>query len=175
MKKFVLLLYLLTTIPACAGQRPIDDESDNVIIDFAESTQIIRMLLQSNSLKAIIEDANPESLNFLINNFSPAQIALESEVLSCTQPVVIYFYADIITHGQLLYALAHEYKDTIKVITLDVEKFPKIAQETLIENYPAIMVIYKRQEIYRDETVSNTDSLIAILEILKNQEESDEA
>ena len=59
------------------------------VIYFSNSVKTIRELLKSGSLPAILEDADPEKLDFLINNFSPAEIAFESEVLSCTIPVAI--------------------------------------------------------------------------------------
>jgi|GEM_PF-2986296 len=174
MKNFAFLIFLLISMPACASQKLIDDEPENLITDFAESTHIIRMLMQSDSLDAIIENSNPELLELLINNFSPAQIALESEVLNCTQPVLIYFYADTIEHGQLLYDLAHTYRDTVKVMILDIEKFPKIAEDALIEQYPAIIIVNNRQQIYRDEMVSDKDDLRMILDAFQNQEDCDE-
>lgn len=88
---FCIFLLLLTS---CASQKNIDqDSAPEVLVDLANSTKIIQTMMARKTLGTLLED--PEQLDLLINNFSPAQIAFEAEVLSTEIPlVVIYYFKD---------------------------------------------------------------------------------
>ncbi len=61
---WLIPLLLILLLPACAHEN-----ETNTVIDFADSVKIVRELLQSNSLNQILENPEPEQLDFLINNF----------------------------------------------------------------------------------------------------------
>ncbi len=134
-------------------------KANDPLFDFADSVTIIRTLLQSNSLSKILENSDPADLDFLINNFSPAQIAFESEVLNCTLPVLIYFYQKDVTERTLLRELAVEYADRLKIVLVEEEKFPTICKEAQIDEYPTVLLVDKRVEIGRIEGRFSRDAI----------------
>lgn len=145
-------LLLLCIVGISAGCNPIkqsDTVSDNdeQCINFTDSVIIIRSLLRSNALVKILEGHDPEKLDFLINNFSPAEIAFESEVLSCTDPVVIYVYQQCI--DQSLFAKLKAKYRAHKIVTIDADKFPVIVESLMIDIYPTIIEMNQRVEIDR--------------------------
>lgn len=142
---FYLLLFCLL-LPACGNQTIT---TNKYVYDFAESVALIRQLLKSDSLPKILEDPDPAGLERLINNFSPAQMALESEILNCKLPVLVYFYQNKIDDPEFLERLAQEYEDKVKIITIDADAFFSIAEQFEIEQYPSIVLVNKRDEVAR--------------------------
>lgn len=114
---------------------------------FSNSVKIINELLNSDSLSDILEDADPEKLDFLINNFSPAEIAFESEVLSCTMPVLLYVYKEC-SDAQLL-AIIEEHYQTYKIVLIDADVFPMIAESLQISEYPVFICFDQGVEVFR--------------------------
>lgn len=131
-----------------------------------ESTAIICTLIEKKQLSSILEDADPEGLSLLINNYSPAIIALESEALNCILPVIVYFYRTNDPNHQELTALfeqcAMPYDNHIKFIAVDVDKLPAIAEAFEVQLTPAISAIRQREEINFVET----DITYATLQVL---------
>lgn len=121
--------------------------------DLLNSTHIVRHLIKKNKVKKLLEDTDSEQLEILLNNFSPAEIAFESEVLSAQVPVILYFYNPTDKNHNQLQALveniATHYKDTIKVVIIDAQALYKIAEKAEIEELPTIMIVRDRQEIER--------------------------
>lgn len=103
MRPRALILLFCVFLPACDNKA--HSTSTNVY-DFTQSVTLIRHLLKTDSLAQILETADPQGLERLINNVSPAQMALESEILNCTLPVLVYFYYGLIEDAQLLEQLA---------------------------------------------------------------------
>src|SRR5271168_2007423 len=89
-KRYVILLLFIT---ACSSKQ--DVVSHKTLVDLVESTKIVRNLLCQKKIGQLLEEHDPEQLDILINNFSPASMAFESEVLSTTVSLVcVYFYQD---------------------------------------------------------------------------------
>lgn len=150
---FLLLLSLL--LPACGKEI----SKPSYYYSFSDSVAIIRALLKKDSLPKILEDADPEGLERLIDNFSPAQMALESEVLNCTLPVLLYFYEEPLENAKLLDQLAQEYNDRVKIVTIDADKFFSITQLFEVEKFPTIIGMHKREELSRSENDSFREEL----------------
>lgn len=98
--------------------------------DLLHSTRIVQHLIKKDKVKKLLLEADPEQLEILLNNFSPAEIAFEVEVLNAIVPVILYFYnpADK-NHGHMqtmLEKFAHDYKNKIKVVTIDAQALYKI-------------------------------------------------
>lgn len=164
MTRFILLIACLL-LPACGTDTVIIQKN---VYNFADSVLLIRELIKSDSLPQILQEADPEAFERLINNFSPAQMALESEVLNCTLPVLLYFYIEQPCHLQLLEQVANEHKDKIKILIIDADAFFSIAEQFEIESYPAIIGMDKRDEIYREVNVGNEKIISGMNKILSN-------
>lgn len=139
---FILGLLLL---PACAQ----DQTDNNNVIDFADSVIIIRELLRSNSLAKILENPEPGQLDFLINNFSPAEIAFESEVLNCTDSVIVFCYQKL-PDQNLIAGLQKKYPEQ-KIVLINGDQFPFLMYDLEVESYPTILMVKQREEIERFE------------------------
>ncbi len=139
---WLIPLLLILLLPSCA--REIET---NTVIDFADSVKIVRELLRSNSLTKILENPNQEQLDYLINNFSPAKIAFESEVFNCTDSVIVYCY-QMQPHQNLISALQQKYTDQ-KIVIINGDQFPFLMVDLEIEKYPTILIVKQREEIER--------------------------
>jgi thioredoxin 1 len=163
-KKCKLLLFAFTGligIPGC--NRNHSSETDSLVYNFADSVKIIRNLLHSNALPKILDEHDPEKLDFLINNWSPAQMAFESEVLSCTLPVLVCFYQKELNVIPFLEELANNYDGKLKIITIAEDKFPFITQLAVIESFPSFLLIKNRNEIVRWVGNFYKEDLLALL------------
>jgi hypothetical protein len=133
------------------------------VFDFNQSTKIIMGLLQTGKLSDIVEEnASPEGIERLIKNFSPAQMALEIEVLNCTMPVLLYFFTEKDAHKKttdiLVTRYAQQHSDQLKVVTIDAAEFFSIAQHLEIEKTPYFMFCNKREIT---EQTNSTDFLVS--------------
>lgn len=141
---WLIPLLLILLLPACAHEN-----ETNTVIDFADSVKIVRELLQSNSLNQILENPEPEQLDFLINNFSPAEIAFESEVLNCIDQVILYCHQSQYDQ-RIVTSLQQKYSHQ-KIIIIDAEKFPFLVQDMAIDKSPTVIIMKQREEIERFE------------------------
>ena len=75
----------------------------------------------------MLEKHNPEQLELLLNNVSPAKMAFESEVLSTTVPLIVIYYFKESQESQefikRLKNLAKKYDDQIKFVVVDVTAY----------------------------------------------------
>jgi thioredoxin 1 len=130
------------------------------------------MLIEKNAVDSLLEDADQEQLEILLNNFSPAETAFEVEVLNATMPVILYFYnLTDKNHGQIqamLEKIAMGYKDKIKVVTIDAQALYKIVEKVGIEELPTIMAIKDRQEIEQLIEPITEDKLKELIERLSH-------
>lgn len=126
----------LATVPAAS--------QCTALVDLVTSTQIIRTLINNNQLDTILDAYDPAQLALLLNNFSPAQMAFETEIKSTTYPlVVIYYYqADNqsqIAYLQLLDQLAQKYRNQVKFVIIDSLQLFSLAQAADITIFPTII------------------------------------
>lgn len=163
--KIRLLLIALLLLPAC-GKETVAKQS--YAYNFADSVTIIRELLKTDSLSRILEDADPEGLDRLINNFSPAQMALESEVLSCTMPVLVCFYQEPSPDKNMLEQMAGEFADRCKIIIIDGDAFFSIAQDFEVEEYPTFVLMNKREELARHVGAISSERLFHLIILCLN-------
>lgn len=166
-----LVILFLTS---CTSRKPLDDHGSTCgLVHLLDSTRIIRALITQNKLSDLLVDHDPEQLDVLLNNVSPAQMAFEVEVLSSTVPVVfVYYYKDSPEEQafiRLLNALAVEYDERVKFVVVDVDKLFVLAEGAAIETYPATIVVQQRDII---ETIPGTvtiDEIKQRIRALANQ------
>lgn len=167
---FIILLFLCS----CSPTKKLHKESFESLISLVDSTQIIRMLLIQNKLGQILESHDPEQLDLLINNFSPAQIAFESEVLTTTVPlVVVYYFKNNVQEQEFIKQLdtfVAGYDDKVKCVIIDADKLFSLAQDAEIETFPAMVLVKNRNII--DKIIGNVtmDSLRIKINKLNNNE-----
>ena len=74
---------------------------------------------------------------------------LETEVLKSTQPVLVDFWAEWCGPcrmvGPILEELSEEFKGQVKIVKLDVESNPSIAQTYNIRGIPALLLFKNGQ------------------------------
>ena len=150
-----LLIWMVLLLPACAQQISNDEPA----INFSDSVKIVRELLKSDSLIKILDDAKPEQLDFLINNFSPAQIAFESEVLNCTDRVILYCY-HLFSDQNILMRLPQKYPGH-KIVIIDANQFPFLVNDMEVTTYPTLVIFNQRAEVERFEEKWVEDLLLA--------------
>ena len=169
MKKYFLILILFFS--SCISEKT--KEQANAVINLVDSVKIIRIVVCKNKLNELLEAHDPEQLELLLNNFSPAQMAFESEVLSATIPlVVVYYYKESEKEKYFIEELEKLAKlniNKVKFVVVDSDKLFTLAQDAEIESFPTI-VFSKNREIVEKITENITIDLIDTkIEILSNQ------
>lgn len=139
---WLIPLFLILLLPACAQKI-----ENNNVIDFADSVKIVRELLQSNSLAHILENPEPDQLDFLINNFSPAEIAFESEVLNCTETVILYCHQN--RYDQNIVDTLQQKCPHQKIVIIDADLFPFLVLDMEIDKSPTVTIVQGRAKIAR--------------------------
>lgn len=162
---FLSLLFFLTS---CNSLKLGSKESFETLVDLSESTKIIRAIISQNKLDKLLEEHDPEQLELLLDNFSPAQLAFEVEVLSSTIPLVIIYYFK----GQEKYfirqleKLAQDYENKVKFVIIDSEKLFSLAQDAEIENFPTIIFSKNRKILEKIARNISVDLLKAKIDLL---------
>lgn len=114
----IIVFLSMLFLSSCLSHNGSPQHSYNALIDLEVSTRIIRNLITHNKVGEILEEHNPEQLALLLDNFSPASIAFESEVLGTTIPFVVIYYFKDSPHDQAfiqqLDLLAASYTDKVK-------------------------------------------------------------
>jgi len=155
MRYFFTLLLIFSS--SCSSSKQIvSKKADGPAIDLVESTSIIRELMRKNQLYKILEDHSQDELDILINNFSPATIAFEVEVLSTTTPLGVVCYASNSDQTQKKFIsqfneAALQYTTQAKFIMIDADRLYSLAQDAEIENFPTIILVKNREIVDRIE------------------------
>lgn len=126
----------------------------SMIIDLVDSVDIIQTLIEKKQLAEILEDHNPNQLKLLLRNYSPAQLALISEVDNCPIPVLLYFYDPKKFPDQPLKQLkdfVQQSPKEIKLVVVDLEKLFSLVMHANIEDLPAVIFMNKGKEFARLE------------------------
>lgn len=149
-------------------------EAENNPVDLNVTTEIILTALKQPA--EIVEENFNTGLDFLLKNFSIADLALEADVLSSDLHVVLFFYKDplerdtIDSYGRFL--LDH-FNQKIKVVIVNAEVLFKLAEKAEIFGFPAALVVHERQEKNRLEGHFDEQDLIKLIEnsLLEQHEE----
>ncbi len=148
-------------LTSCSCSGPSLQKPASALYNIDDATTIILHLMHSDKLSTILEDHSKEQLLFLTKNFSPAEIAFESEVISCTLPVLVYFFdPKSPEHTPLLAVLekyAHDNEDTIKIVIIDVTYFIFLAENLHISSLPTFVLFKNQKEVARKDHPANFD------------------
>lgn len=165
-KSFFLSVVFLCSLTGCEttynkeSHIKVEDPADeSLIVDLNSSTNLILKLFENKNITSILQDgASPSDIQRLIKNASPAQIALEAEVLSCTLPVLVFFYAqheiDLLTE---LKRIVLDLKPQIKLVLVDYNELFSIVQNAKIDRLPTISLIDNNEELACYEGVKKED------------------
>jgi hypothetical protein len=164
---YPFLLPILIILSSCTSSRDTEQhtikdsdalDSDEVVIDLDKSTKIIMQLLKKDDVSQfLVPDAinSPDTIDTLLKNFCPAEMAFEAEVLNFKGPSVILFYDPDDPQGQIVDSMFDELalsnRHGIKFVKVDVIKLFKLAELAHIEAAPTILIMYKRAEVGRIE------------------------
>ncbi|MDR3646836.1 MAG: thioredoxin family protein [Candidatus Babeliales bacterium] len=132
----------------------VSQSKSNQIIDLEDSTKIILSLIRSNKLAEVLDLENDQSkhtVDLLIENYSPAQLALESEALSQSYPVLLIFFKD--EHWKIIEPIVTKHIGQIKIIKINADNLFKTTQEFEIKYFPTFLIMQSRQEINRLENL----------------------
>lgn len=168
----LVYLLLLSMLPSCMQSDVTTAQHNNdeqeIIFDLNDSTDIILALLKSDELSKILEDVDPEKLDTLIKNVSPALMAFESEVLVCTLPVLVCYYAvDQREQCKNWLLQLHEWHQNIKYVLVNVDKLFSVAQQSEVESTPTMLLIREREEIFRFTTPIELSAMSDALALIR--------
>ena len=166
------IIGLLCSLSCCSNhQKPVEESS---LHSLDTSTKIIVNLLEKRALQTILEPSTHEELNRLIKNFSPAEMALEAEVLNWPQPAILFFAQKANHDYQIMYSLlqvaARTHEQEIKFIEIDVDELFKITEQFELETIPALLLMNERQEISRTELLNSQNFESELCKLIQKKE-----
>ena len=172
-KSILMMLLGCISLTGCGGRVPAKQEKvapevvkESSLVDLDESTQIIVELLRRNELSTILEDASEKELSLFVNNFSPAEMAFEAEVLNAPLPVAVFYAAHEAQARQIVAEyeeLAQRYEYRIKFVVILADKLFNLTEKAEIDTFPAVLIIHNRQEIGRLEGDLEVNSVSNLL------------
>lgn len=159
----------------CALSRPL-------ITNLDEATSLILALIQGDSLTMMLENPDQDMLELLIKNFSPAEIAFETEILKGHLPTVALFITtdtpDYQTILDNLGACAQEFHGRCNFVEIDIRKLFKVAHLSRIQDIPTILFLHNRSELGRitegfeqENIKEKIVSFIEEAELIKNKKQ----
>ena len=163
MSFFYLIFIILLFCTSCSMfQYKQKEFSKNLVlsasesVDLSDSITVIKSLIHTKELyKVLLPQSTPQSIDLLIENFSPAEIAFEAEVLNQELLCAVIFFKPSDAQWQKLSSLvekmAQEYKQVIKFVIINSEKLFKLAEKAEIETIPTVLIIAQREEKARLE------------------------
>lgn len=130
----------------CATTRPL-------ICKLDETASLILALIQGDSLTMMLENPNKETLELLITNFSPAEIAFQAEVLNNHLPTIALFVTPETSDYQLIMedfiTCAREFSHRCNFVEINTDKLFKIAQVSHVSDLPTLLFLHNSTEMAR--------------------------
>ena len=150
---------LLFCIPACFSKEQQEtvasqESSTHAWVDLVNSTRIIQKLIASNQLNTILDEHDPEELERLLHNVTPAQMALESEAINATVPALVYYFELGKEDKNVLAWLkdfAETHKEKFKIVLVDAHALFILTQLADITELPTIILVQRGEEKERLE------------------------
>jgi hypothetical protein len=153
------LLLLLAIIPlaGCDSCRHTccnhASQAPAALCNLDDATVHVIDLIYHHKLGTVLPDADSRHIDMLTKNVSPAEIAFEAEVLTCSTPVVLYFFdntiVDHVNTMNMLATFALRFANQVKFVIVNTQTLSKIAQKAEIDQLPTWMFVKDRNEITR--------------------------
>ena len=163
MIKKIYFCLLVAVISSCSQKNNTETIPFKALINLEDSIKLLRTLITQNKLGQALEKHDPEQLDLLLNNYSPAHMAFEAEVLSTTIPLVLVYYfknsAQEQRFLQQLDQLVLDYPDSLKCVIIDIDRLFSLAQDAEIETVPTIVFSKDREMLEKITDNITIDSL----------------
>ncbi|MGE0207491.1 MAG: thioredoxin domain-containing protein [Candidatus Babeliales bacterium] len=168
MKLKILLVCFCTLLLGCASKEEDTKEKVQFLIDLNASTNIILTLIEQKRVDEIFDGVERDKAQWLIKNFSPAQIAFHAEALSFDGPLVVLFYetkdSDLFLLLACLEEKARKWHDRARFAIIDAQELSKLAYEHEVKIFPTIVLIKNQEEYERWEGQEQMKCALDILD-----------
>jgi hypothetical protein len=160
----VSLIFLLFSC-GTTDEKVMLDKKDSVT-DLSESVKLVGAIIRSGKLGQYLEDGTTdEGVQLILNNFSPASIALEIEVLNSKKPVLALFVSTLEkeTYAPILHRIAEEYCGLLTFFIIDSDTLFSLAQQAEVKEIPTVIFLKDRKEVVRLESDVSYESIKVVL------------
>ncbi len=167
MKKIVWALGFVALLPSCSPQNGVATReqaaaTDTALIDLLESTHIIREMIRTDRIGDLLENHDEEQLEVLLNNMSPAHMAVEVEMMRTPMPVIAYFFEPGIRHDHALLILkdmAKTYDEKVKCVMIEGPKLFELYDAFAITTLPTVLLLKHGEVVARLEDTVDRERL----------------
>lgn len=141
-------------------QSPVTENKipPSLVIDLnAVTTRIVDLIKKGNVAEIISKEVNqsPGMVDILVKNFSPAEMAFDSEVLNFSDIAVVLFYDATEPTAQEVQAhfenIAFYHRAHGKFFKIDVSHLFKLADQASVSTVPSVLAIQHKKELGRIE------------------------
>jgi thioredoxin 1 len=91
-----------------------------------------------------------------------------SQLVKGNTPVLVDFYAEWCGPCKMMKPILEDLKnkmgDKVKIVKIDVDRNPQIAQQLRIQGVPTLMIFRNGQSLWRQSGVVQTNQLIKIIQ-----------
>lgn len=131
--------------------------------DLNQTAEFILAMIQGNSINLLLEHENHSTVDLLLKNMSPAQIAFQAEVINCDQPVILVCYDPHFEKwNDMKQVLIHHNKtssNSYKMVCADVTQLFSIAQLVSLVEIPTFILYYNGIENNRLSDIESLEQI----------------
>lgn len=140
-------------------------------------TKILGLIKNGKISEILLQDVkeSPSVIDILVKNFSPAEMAFDSEILNSNVPAIVLFYDEIESSALLIQEnfekIAQDNYNRAKFVKIDVSTLFKLADQAMVTTVPTVLAILSKKELGRTKQQDPALLVTEVTELLTKIED----